>query len=233
MHLSSRHLLSLTAVILLLGLVFIPVSIPAEQNVNPGINQHYHNPDYERWVNIFERPGREVYDRRHEIVAALNLEPGMTVADIGAGTGLFTRLFAKQVGESGKVYAVDIARNFIDNTLRTAREQGFSNVKGIVNDQHSTHLPYNSIDMAFISNTHHHFEYPQSMLASIRLALRNGGKLVIIDYRKQLGTGSGWAMSHVRADRKTVISEVEAAGFGLKHEPILLQENYFLIFDKR
>ena len=62
--------------------------------IRPGINCHFVDPDWQWWVNTFERPGRKVYDRRHAIVAASKVRPGMRVADIGAGTGLFTRLFA-------------------------------------------------------------------------------------------------------------------------------------------
>ncbi len=110
-----------------------------------------------------------------------------------------------------------------------------NNVEGIVNNQRSSYLPEDSVDLIFISNTYtyHHFEYPQSMLASIRRAIRSDGKLVIIDFRKQPGITSGWAMSHVRASREIVISEVEEAGFRLQREPILLKENYFLVFNKR
>ena len=99
-----------------------------EQNIRPGINSYYENPDWQQWVNTFERPGREVYDRRHEIVDVTAVRPGMSVADIGAGTGLFTRLFAERVGPQGRVYAVDISRPFIENIVRTSQERGFHNV---------------------------------------------------------------------------------------------------------
>ena len=84
----------------------------SEQNVNPGINDHYRDADYRQWVEVFERPGREIFDRRFRIMAAVGARPGMVVADIGAGTGLFTRLFARAVGPGGRVLAVDISRNF-------------------------------------------------------------------------------------------------------------------------
>lgn len=219
------------------GLLLIVVSTAplidvasAGENVNPDINRHYQDPDFARWQSTFERRGREVYDQRHAIIEALDLEPGMRIADVGAGTGLFTRLFAQQVGATGKVYAVDIAQNFIDNTLRTAREQDLNNVEGVVNDQQSTHLPAKSVDLVFLSDTYHHFEYPEAMLDSIQRALRPGGKLAIIDFRKEPGESSAWVMSHVRANRDEVVDEVTAAGFILIREPQMLEENYFLIF---
>ncbi|MFO8024778.1 class I SAM-dependent methyltransferase [Thiohalophilus sp.] len=221
---------------MLLGLtLLLPATSPlnAQESVNPDINRHYQDPDFERWQSTFERPGREVYDRRHAIVDALELEPGIRIADVGAGTGLFTRLFAKQVGDTGKVYAVDIAENFVENVLRTSREQGLNHVEGVVNDQKSTRLPEQSVDWVFLSDTYHHFEYPGDMLASIHRALRPGGKLAIIDFRKQPGRSSSWVMSHVRANKDQVIDEVTDAGFELERDLPLLEENYFLIFQRR
>jgi predicted methyltransferase len=208
------------------------MALAGEQSVRPGVNRHYENPDWSAWVARFERPDREVYARRRAIVAATGLRPGMTVADIGAGTGLFTRLFAPEVGPGGKVYAVDISPTFIENILRTSREQGLANVEGIVNTPRDVSLPPASIDLAFLSNTYHHFEYPQSMLASIHRALRRGGRLIVIDFRKQPGISSRWVMGHVRTNRETVIREIHAAGYRLLEDKPLLYSNYFLVFQK-
>lgn len=225
-----QTLITITLVLVFGAAIPLPAPAAEQPGADPAINQYYQEPDFESWQETFERPGREVYDRRHEIVAELNLEAGMAIADVGAGTGLFTRLFAREVGSTGKVYAVDIAENFVENILRTAREAGLDNVEGIVNDQQSTGLPAQSVDQVFLSDTYHHFENPQAMLVSIHRALRPGGRLVIIDFRKQPGVSTGWVMSHVRADRQQVIREVTAAGFELEREPALLENNYFLIF---
>lgn len=211
----------------------IAISIGAEEkNVNPGINEYYYDAEFQSWVSVFERPGREVYDKRHTIVRALALKPGMAVADIGAGTGFYTHLFAKIVGNLGKVYAVDISKNFIENILRAAKNQGLNNIEGIVNNPKSINLAPDSIDLAFICDTYHHFEYPQTMLTSIHQSLRPGGQLVIIDFRKQAGLSTSWVMSHVRANEDTVIKEVEKAGFRLISQSDLLHSNYFLSFVK-
>ena len=217
---------------LLLALSLGITSLQAEQNVNPDINEYYYNAEFKHWVGIFERPGREVYDKRENIVAELGLKPGMTVADIGAGTGFYTHMFAKQVGSSGRVYAVDISENFIHHILQTARTQDLNNIEGIINDQQETKLPVGSVDLVFVCDTYHHFEYPQTMLASIHKALRPGGQLVIIDFRKMPDVSSSWVMSHVRADETDVIREVETAGFRLSRKSDLLHENFFLKFNK-
>ncbi len=208
------------------------ISFADEQNVNPTINQHYLNPDFDTWVERFERDGREVYDYRKQIVSTLKLKPDNVIADIGAGTGLFTRLFARAVPQ-GKVYAVDISKTFIDNIIRSAHAQNLHNIDGIINTQHSVNLPVNSIDMAFTSDTYHHFEYPQTMLSSIHQALKSGGRLVIIDFRKDPQVSSNWVMGHTRANKQQVIKEVSRAGFKLLREHDLLTENFFLEFTKQ
>ena len=184
-----------------------------EQSVRPGINTYFMDPDWQQWVNRFERPGREIYDRRFDILRASALSPGMDVAHIGAGTGLFTRLF-------------------VENILYQSREQGLMNIEGVVNSPGDTMLEEGSIDLAFTVDTYHHFEYPQSMLASIHKALRSGGRLIVVDFRKQPGASSDWVMKHVRASREKVIEEITAAGFVLIDDKPFLRANYFLVFRK-
>jgi len=213
-------------------LVLISPSHAEEQSVRPGINSYYVNPDWQQWVNTFERPGREVYDKRFAIIDAAGVRPGMTVADIGAGTGLFTRLFADKVGPQGRVYAVDISRPFVENILRSSRDQGLTNVEGVVNSHKDVALSPASIDLAFLVDTYHHFEYPVSMLSSIHQSLRAGGTLIVIDFRRDPQHNSRWVMGHVRAGKNTVIDEITSSGFHLVDDKALLRTNYYLVFGK-
>jgi predicted methyltransferase len=139
-------------------------------------------------------------------------------------------LLAEQVSKSGNVFAVDVTDDFVRNIKRRASEKNLNNIHAVLSKQKDTSLDSNSIDMAFVCNTYHHFEYPQSMLASIHRALRPGGTLIIIDYRKQPGTSSSWVMSHVRSGKLSVIEEIEQAGFKLDSESDMLKQNYFLRF---
>lgn len=217
-----------------LGLILMLVLTAAygqEPQTRPDINKPFAAPDFEQWVARFERPGREVYDRRHAIVAATGIRPGQSVADIGAGTGLFTRLFSDRVGPSGKVYAVDISEVFIDNIVRISREQGRHNVEGVIDTAGDVGLPPRSVDLAFICDTYHHFEKPRAMIESIRRALKPGGQLVVIDFRKIPGVSTAWVLGHVRAGRPEVIREIESAGFRLVEDSDLLKANYFLRFE--
>ena len=112
----------------ILCLVYAGFLIGQEQDVRPGINDHFRHPDFAIWVERFEHEGREVYDKRKQIVQAVELKPGMSIADVGAGTGLFSKLFSPAVGAQGKVYAEDISDVFIHNIQRIAREEGLKYV---------------------------------------------------------------------------------------------------------
>lgn len=214
-----------------------PASAPAhETSVAPGINEPYQAPDVDSFVARFETESREVYAKRRQIVADMRLSPGSAVADIGAGTGAFTFVLAEAVGTSGRVYAVDIAAPFLDHIRTRAAEQGVDNVVTVRCEEDSVGLPPRSIDAAFVCDTYHHFEYPQSSLASIRDALRPGGELFIVDFERIEGRSSDWILNHVRCGKATVIQEVTSAGFELlppAAQTAELKENYFLRFRKR
>lgn len=209
------------------------LSCPAfGQGASPEINEQYRDPDYSRWQRNLETEGREVYEKRVAIVDAVAPQLGQAIADVGAGTGLFTRLFAARVGPQGRVYAVDIAKAFVEGNLQRARAARLQNIVGIVSTQTDTRLPENSVDLAFVCDAYHHFEDPQAMLASIRRALRPGGTLVVIDFERIPGTSPGWILKHVRAGKEEFRREIEAAGFRFTEEVKLMRENYVLRFTR-
>jgi len=199
---------------------------------DPTINEPFLAGEYQRWKGVFERPGREVYDFRHEILATVAPQPGMEVADIGAGTGLFTRLFATAVGSTGQVFAVDISQELVQGIERDAAERGLGNIVGVVNRPGDVGLRPDSIDIAFICDTYHHFEYPQAMMRSVYKALRPGGRLILIDFEREPGGSSGWVLSHVRAGKEVFAEEIRQTGFVLARESDLMRQNYLLIFRK-
>ncbi|MDF1826309.1 MAG: methyltransferase domain-containing protein [Verrucomicrobiales bacterium] len=206
--------------------------VAQEESVNPGINDNFKNPDPSTFVERFEAEGREVYDNQKTIVKQLDLKPGMSVADVGAGTGLFTRLLAPEVGPAGKVYAVDIAGAFVNHTVMSSHARGLKQVEGVVCTAEDTLLPENSVDLVFICDTYHHFEYPAKTMASIHRALKPGGRLAVIDFERIDGVSSDWIMGHLRAGKEVFRAEIEAARFELDEEFDLFEENYFLIFRK-
>jgi predicted methyltransferase len=217
---------------LLFGLLLS--SLPAqEKSVRPGINEQFRNPNPEEFIARFERDGRDAYDHREAILRAIGLKKGMRVADVGAGTGLFTRLFAKEVGPEGVVYAVDIAENFVRHIERQAKEAGLTNIRGVVCAPDHVKLPPNSIDLAFICDTYHHFEFPYKTMRSIHAALVPGGQVILIDFHRIEGKSSEWVLNHVRAGQEVFCKEIEEAGFRqVEVKPDLLKESYFVRFQK-
>lgn len=207
----------------------------AEQSVKPGINEEYLKPDLkvEQWVERFEREGREVYVNRQRIVDTLGLKPGMVVADIGAGTGLFTSLLAAKVGSAGRVYAVDIVPAFLEHIARRMADAGVRNVRTVLCTERSVGLPPHSIDLAYLCDVYHHFEYPQSSLSSLHHALKPGGEIVLVEFKRIPGVSSEWILNHVRAGQEAFEAEIEAAGFRKVAEHDFLKENYVVRFRKQ
>ena len=210
----------------------LPPALALAQASKLDINAPYvTNPDVLYWTSALENDAREVYAKRNEIVAATEVKPGMSVADIGAGSGLFTRLFAKAVQPGGRVYAVDISQDFLDWVMESSKKQGLDNVVPVLDTGGDSRLAEDSIDLAYVCDTYHHFENPGEMLASIRRALRPGGRLVVVDYEVIPGVTPKQRNEHVRIDRQTAIAQIQAAGFRLAGEKKLLRENWFAVFD--
>lgn len=207
------------------------------QSVKPGINKDFLDPalDPQKFVERFETESREIFTERAAIASMVGLKPGQSMADIGAGTGLFTLPFAEAVGPKGRVYAVDIAPAFVERIEQLAAERGVRNVEGVVCAEDDARLPKDSIDVAFVCDTYHHFEYPAQTLASIHRALRKGGELVVVEFHRIEGVSREWCMSHVRAGQEVFVAEILAAGFEQVAQAQLpgLKENYVVRFRKR
>lgn len=204
-----------------------------DQSVAPGINKPFQKPDVGEFQGKFEKEGREAFDHRDKIVEACQVRAGMAIADVGAGTGLFTRMFAPLVGEQGRVFAVDISQDFVDHIVITARKDNLKNIEAVVCKPDSVGLPEASVDLVFICDTYHHFEFPHKTMQSIHNALKPGGRVVLVDYQRIAGKSTDWVMSHVRAGQEVVEKEVTVCGFKRVHEvKDLLKENYLVVFEK-
>ncbi len=222
--------------------VLLVASVGAQDRPEPkgqapsDINEKFQSPDLDAksYIDRFESESREVSAQRDAIAAMLELTPGLDVADIGAGTGLFSLLFAEQVKPDGKVYAVDIAPAFLNLIENRANERGLGEVVETVKGaQDGTNLEPRSVDVVFLCDTYHHFENPDRMLASIRMALRPGGRLVIVEFDREKAKGD-FVAKHVRATKDVFIEEIKAEGFdpiALKSPPEL-SENFLAVFRK-
>jgi cyclopropane fatty-acyl-phospholipid synthase-like methyltransferase len=190
--------------------------------------------DLKQWTERFEHEGRAIYDKRYEILDALSLKPGMAVADIGAGSGLISRLIAQRVGGEGTVYAVDISKNMVEYIAKTSKEQGLSSLKPVLGEPKSPKLPPASVDRIAIIDAYHHFEFPAEMLAEIKKALRPDGMLVLIDFKRIEGVSRPYILQMVRAGQGTFTDEFQNAGFELvERREDMFPENYLLKFVHR
>ena len=209
-------------------------AVEPSASVRPGINQPYFvEGALERFTGVLEAESREVVKRRGAIVAALGLTSGSQVADIGAGTGLFTLPIARRVGSAGRVHAVDIVPAFLARIEERVARARLGNVRTVLADERGVALREQSLDLAFLCDVYHHLEYPDSYLASLRRALKPGGKLVVIDFKRVPGVTKPALLEHVRAGQELVTHEIERAGFRLLEvRRGLLEENFFLVFTR-
>lgn len=192
----------------------------------------------QRMMGTLDGSHRDTRQKPKELIAALGIREGMTVADIGTGPGYMLPYLSAAVGPGGKVYGEDIFPDFLGRAKDKIREVGLKNVETILGDEKSPKLPTGQIDLAFILDAYHHFDYPETMLAGIRAGLKPGGKLAIVDYYKRRGAMSNsnpdFAISHIRLDDAGVVKELEANGFRLlEKKEFLAGSQYLAIFEKR
>ncbi|MQA30135.1 MAG: methyltransferase domain-containing protein [Luteitalea sp.] len=180
-----------------------------------------------------ESEGRALFDRRFDVLDVLALKPGRDVADIGAGSGLFTRLIAERVGPKGTVYGVEISASLVNHIATTAAAMGLGNVKAVLGTPTSPRLGERSVDLAFVADSYHHFEHPREMLNEIKRALRPDGVLLIIDWERIEGVSHPFILDMVRAGKGTVTDEINDAGFELVQEVRLFDDEYVLKFRHR
>jgi ubiquinone/menaquinone biosynthesis C-methylase UbiE len=192
------------------------------------------SPDIEPLVGRLEVESREIYAHREALAAIVGPRPGAVVADVGAGSGFMALLFARQVGPTGKVIAVDINPKLLELISARAKKENLSNLQTVLAKDDSSELPPNSVDLVFICDTYHHFEFPQRTMESIHRALRPGGQLVVVEFRRVPGTSPEWLLEHVRAGEEVFTKEILDAGFELTnvHNAPFLKENYILRFRK-
>ncbi len=182
------------------------------------------------YIHSLEDPRRAEWQKPEDVLAKLGLKPGDTVADLGAGSGYFTMLFAKAVGPQGKVYAVDIAPEMLDYIRQRAQDDEIKNIQLVPALPHDPKLPPASVDMIFICDTLHHISERATYYPLLAKALRPGGRLVNIDfYKKPLPLGPSVAM---KIDKPEMIEEAKSAGFHVVQDFDFLPYQYFLIFQR-
>lgn len=132
-----------------------------------------------------ERPEREQEEAPSKAVEALDLKPGMVVADVGVGTGYYAFRMAPKVGDAGRVLGVDIQPEMLAKLKSKADALGIRNVEGVLGTEQDPKLPKEGVDLVLMVDVYHEFEFPYEMMAAIRSSLKPGGRVVLVEYRKE------------------------------------------------
>ena len=194
-----------------------------------GPASHHHDfSDITRWVNVFEEPGREQWQKPKEVIEWLGQGKsweGKTVADIGAASGYFTRAWARSVGPRGWAIAVEIEPGFFAPIHKLARQEGLNNVLTAQCGPHSPGLPEASVDVVFICDTLHHIQQRSDYYREVKRALKPGGCLAVVEFIKDKQLPFGPKNSE-RISTSELVSELQEAGFTTRTNETLLPYQY-------
>jgi ubiquinone/menaquinone biosynthesis C-methylase UbiE len=174
------------------------------------------------------RHDRDQTQRPRELLAAIGIRKGMTVADIGTGIGYMLPFLAEAVGPDGKVLAEDIFDDFLAQARERAKSSNLTNVTFVKGTEADPSLPESAVDLVFVLDAYHHFDYPEKMLAGIQKALRPGGRLVVVEFYQ-----SAMGSNHVRFDEPGLIKELEANRFRLVSKHVHVQDRQYVLILER
>jgi arsenite methyltransferase len=175
----------------------------------------------------YEGVNRDNWQQPQKVIAALKIQPGAIVADLGSGGGYFTFRLAEAAGPTGKVYAVDVDQDMVDLIAKTAKEKAAGNIEPILAKTNDPRLPKTGVDLIFTSNTYHHIDNRVAYFANLRQYLRPGGSVAIIDFDRR-----AWLEGLLRhyTPSEFIKREMEQAGYTLRQEYDFLDRQSFLIF---
>lgn len=224
----SSSILSALCVLCTLSLLW-EFSEAAEQG-----RQHAHQPNVMEYLDRLDRPERDLEQKPAQVIEALGLKPGMAVADLGSGSGYFTRRFVETVTEAGMVYAIDVepaALRYVEESLMRMHRP--YRAKFILAGPDNPRLPGESVDLIFVCNTLHHLLDRTTYFRNVASALKKAGRIVVIDYYHDARSGDLGFPKHHLVPRETVVDEFIAAGYRLITEHRFLPKQYFLEFEPR
>jgi arsenite methyltransferase len=196
---------------------------------------HHHPrqlPNVTEYLDRLDRPERDADQKPAEVIQALDLKSGMAVADLGSGSGYFTRRFLDAVAPGGTVYAIDVepkALDYIRDHLSPAPRDAAA-IQFVHADADNPRLPAASVDLLFLCNTYHHIDDRARYFSRAARAIRPGGRLVVIDFYDDHRSGDlGFPKDHL-VSRQLVVDELAEAGYRLAREHAFLPRQYFLEF---
>lgn len=177
-------------------------------------------------LTIFDYPDRDQKLHINQVMDLLEIAPGKSIADVGAGSGWFTVRAAKRVTNTGRVFAVDINPAAVSYVEQRAQKEGLPNITAILGSADNPKLPPDSVDAVLLLKTYHEVAGPLALMRNVRSSLRPGARVGIID-RNGNGADHG-------VEKKVVVQEMDSAGYRLigEHDDLVKGDrmNYFLIF---
>ena len=178
---------------------------------------------------------RDARQKPKELVAAMGLKPGMSVADVGTGVGYMLPFLSEAVGAGGNVIAQDIFPDFLDKARQRGATEKLTNVRFVLGGTDDPKLPADSLDAILMLDVYHHIDYPAKVLANLRKALKPDGRLVIAEYHKnETAMPNGRALEHIRLGEEEAEREIESNGFRLlSHHDHVAKVQWMGIFAKK
>ena len=179
------------------------------------------------YIPILENPGRVERLKPDQVIGLLKLKQGDVIADVGAGSGVFTRRFAQAVGPEGKVYAVDIDKELLNYNRERIEEANLKNVEFVLGEYDDPKLSPGTVDLAFICDALHHIEHRQVYLSRLRSCLKKNGRLAIIDYK------TNWPPGHepLAFSIEDLLAWTGKAGFKKVGDFDLISDALFFVFE--
>lgn len=182
---------------------------PADHHHHSHHTAQHRFDDADKWSKVFDAPDRDAWQRPDEVIALMEVMPGQTVADIGAGTGYFLGRLSKAVGERGFVLAVDVEPNLVDHMRGRAEREGWKNVEARLAELDDPTLQPASVDRILVVDTWHHIEKRAEYTAKLREALTPGGAVYIVDFTREATRGPP---PELRLTTDAVIAELREGG---------------------
>lgn len=178
-----------------------------------------------------EREDRDEEQRPAEVIRTMGLAAGDVVADIGCGTGYFSRPMARAVAPGGRVLAVDIQPEMLSFLKKILEHEGLSNVELVQGESDDPKLAPESVDWILLVDVYHEFQQPRAMLARMREALKPDGKVALLEYRLEGDSAVHIKREH-RMSPEQVMREWQPAGFRLVAQHEFLPTQHFFVFEK-
>jgi cyclopropane fatty-acyl-phospholipid synthase-like methyltransferase len=195
----------------------------AAHTAHDGAGHHHGFADVARFAAIFDDPKREEWQHPAEVVALLDVAPGMTVADVGAGTGYFEPYLARAVGPHGRVLALDVEPNMVAHMRERFASAGLTNVEALRVAPDDPELPAAGVDRILIVDTWHHVHARERYAARLRQALRPGGAVLVVDFTADSPHGPP---ARMRLAAEEVAAELSAGGLAAEIVPETLPWQY-------